>query len=239
MPEQSKTVDEALEVLTALAAIGPTTPGELARRLAISPTAVRRLLVTLEAHDIARRTAQGWAPGLALVTLASGVERTIRAAARSHLSALAEATHATAVLTVPAGLDAVALDEVVGVDQLVEVRYRPGLRHRLDVTAHGLALLSASDQATVAAVGASPAIVDQVREAGYAITRGQLEPGVAGVAAVVTDLTGAPVASIGVVLPDHRLIDDAAVAATVVAAAHALTSDLSATTANHRAIALG
>ena len=91
MAEQSKTVDAALTLLAALRDNGghEATTADLARRLGLSRTATARLLATLAAHDLATRTASGWALGQGLRGLAG------------HVSAAAEATGAP---TAPAAL---------------------------------------------------------------------------------------------------------------------------------------
>jgi DNA-binding IclR family transcriptional regulator len=75
MAEHSKTVDAALTLLAALRNDDgdATTTAELARRLGLSRTATARLLATLEAHDLARRTPAGWTLGQGVLGLARQV----------------------------------------------------------------------------------------------------------------------------------------------------------------------
>jgi DNA-binding IclR family transcriptional regulator len=185
--EQSKTVDTALSLLTLLAGGDePPTAASLARRLGTSRTAVARMLTTLEAHRLARRTDHGWAPGLGLLALASGVEPRLRALARAELEELAERFGETAVLTVREGDEAVAVDQVVGGTGVVQIHYPTGTRHPVAVAASGRALLAEN----VAA--------------GVVFSEGELEPGVRGVAAPVIGPGGRPVASVALVAPQHR-----------------------------------
>lgn len=164
----------------------------MARSLRISRSATARLLTTLEAHGLARRSGAGWGLGLGLLALAANVEPVLRDAARPVLEALAERFGETALLTVREGDEAVAIDQVLGAgNQIVQVRYRTGYRHPLDVAAHGRALLAPLPADGVG----SPAIVSE----------GELEPGVRGVAAPIFDSSGSrPIASIGLVAPAHR-----------------------------------
>ncbi|MGH9111598.1 MAG: IclR family transcriptional regulator domain-containing protein [Acidimicrobiales bacterium] len=181
------------------------TAASLARSLRLSRTAAARLLSTLEAHDLARRTERGWGLGLGLLALAANVEAVLRDAARPELDGLAERFGETALLAVREGDEAVAIDQVLGGNsQIVQVCYRTGTRHPLDVAAHGRALLDGSTQS------AGPAAV---------VSEGELEPGVRGVAAAIVDLRGRPIASIGLVAPVHRFPPERAVADAVQAAA--------------------
>jgi DNA-binding IclR family transcriptional regulator len=199
--EQSKTVDTALTLLTLLAEHSDEpSAASLARVLGLSRTAVARMLATLEAHGLARRTDHGWGPGLGLLALAAGIEPQLRALARGELEALATRFGETAVLTVRDGDEAVAVDQVVGGNGVVQIHYRTGTRHPVSVAASGRALLA--ENAGVGAIFSS----------------GELEPGVRGVAAAVVDADGRPIASIAVVAPEHRFPHDDAVAAAAVRA---------------------
>jgi DNA-binding IclR family transcriptional regulator len=212
--EQSKTVDAALTVLALLSqGEGRCTAAALARGLGLSRSAIARLLSTLEAHDLARRTGDGWGLGLGLLALATNVEPLLRDAARPALEMLAERFGETALLAVREGDEAVAIDQVVAAgSQIVQVRYRPGARHPLQVAAHGRALLATPDPP-----GAAPPVV---------VSEGELEPGVRGVAAPIVDSRGRPIASIGLVAPIHRFPPERAVAEAVRSAAAGVTRGL-------------
>jgi len=208
--EQSKTVDAALRLLSLLAEHDDEpSAASLARVLGLSRTAVARMLATLEAHGLARRTDHGWGPGLGLLALASGIEPQLRALARGELEALAGRFGETAVLTVRDGDEAVAVDQVVGGVGVIQIHYRTGTRHPVHVAASGRALLAEN------------------LASGPVFSRGELEPGVRGVAAAVVDAEGRPIASIAVVAPDHRFPpDDAEAAAAVRSAAERISHAL-------------
>jgi DNA-binding IclR family transcriptional regulator len=207
--EQSKTVDVALRLLEQLAeAQGEATAASLARALGVSRTASARMLTTLEAHGLARRTEAGWGPGLGLLALAAGVEPLLRDLARRELEQLAGRFGETAVLTVREGDEAVAVDQVVGGAGLVQIHYRAGTRHPLTVGASGRALLP-----------------DRLED-GVAFSTGEIEPGVAGVAAPIVDVAGRPVASVGLIAPEHRFPRREDAAAAVGAAAGRIGADL-------------
>lgn len=213
MAETSKTVDLALGLLRDLAVAGPGSVQELTRRRGTSRTVTYRLLSTLEAHGFVRRRAGRYLLGAALVELAGHVETDLRRAARAHLEALAAASGETAVLTVREHAEAVAVDQVVSTDQVVQVHYRPGLRHPLHLGAHGkaiLASLAAEEQAAVlAGVDDRPSLAAElvrVRADGHAATHDELQVGAWGLAAPVR-LGGEAIASIGIVAPVQRNLD--------------------------------
>ncbi len=187
-------------------------------------TVVARLVATLEAHDLVRRTADGVDLGFGLVGLADQVSRTVREAARPHMQRLAAVFNETVVLAVVDGDDAVAVDQVVPEGRVVRVHYHPGTRHPLAVAAHGRAMLAHLDRATVARVtGDDPdlaAELEHIRARGHATSHDELEDGVAGLAAAVLGDGGLAVAALGVVAPAGRLpVGDLLVAALVEAAA--------------------
>jgi DNA-binding IclR family transcriptional regulator len=94
MAEQSKTVDAALTLLAALRDGGDdATTARLARRLGLSRTATARLLATLQAHRLARRTPAGWTLGDGLLDLARHVAAT-RAPQPGQATRARQATHA-------------------------------------------------------------------------------------------------------------------------------------------------
>src|SRR5262245_20870337 len=166
------------------------------------------MLATLEAHGLARRTDHGWGPGLGLLALAAGIEPQLRALARGELEGLAARFGETAVLTVRDGDEAVAVDQVVGGNGVVQIHYRTGTRHPVEVAASGRALLAENATAAV-------------------FSSGELEPGVRGVAAAVVDADGRPIASIAVVAPEHRFPrDDGEAAAAVRASAERISRAL-------------
>jgi DNA-binding IclR family transcriptional regulator len=210
--EQSKTVDSALTLLAALAAADDrdgSSAASLARALGLSRTAVARLLATLEAHGLARRTDRGWRAGLGLLTLAAGIEPRLRGLSRPELEGLAARFGETAVLSVRDGDEAVAVDQVVGGTGVVQIHYRTGTRHPIAVAASGRALLASGEGA-----------------AGVVVSEGELEPGVRGVAAPVVERDGRAIATVAVVAPVHRFPPDAEVIPAVAASARRISDGL-------------
>jgi IclR family transcriptional regulator, KDG regulon repressor len=226
MTERAQTVDQAMRLLRSIAVDGRGSAGVLAARLGLNRTVVYRLLRTLEAHGTVRRDGGEFTLGLELVALAHAVESDVRQAARPSLEWLTERSMETALLAVPDGDEAVAVDQVVPAERMVRVHYRPGFRHSLARGAHGRALLAFCPAAQIDRVVADLGVADavrrrlgQTRRRGYAVSRNELQSGAAGVAAPVRDPTGAVVASIGVVVPVSRFEGGDALAQDVLTAA--------------------
>jgi DNA-binding IclR family transcriptional regulator len=236
MAEQSKTVDKALDLLLAVGDGRGGRVGDLARRTGQSRTATLRLLTSLERRGFVRRTTDGFALGAALLRLGLQVEPAIRRAARPGLEALAAQFGETALVAVPDGSEAVAIDQVLGTaHRFMQVRYRPGHRHALTEAAHGRAILAFRPPSEIEAAlgelpdgqaGALAAELDLVRRRGFVFSSGELEPGAAGLAAPILDGAGVALASIGVVAPDHRLPDLDELAAAVCRAAAVASDEL-------------
>ena len=103
------------------------------------------------------------------------------------------------MLTVRDGDEAVVVDQVMGAAGVVQVHYRTGTRHPVDLGAGGRAL--------------------RADGTGAVFSRGELEAGVRGVAATVVGVDGRPQASVALVTPEHRFPDDDVAAAAVTEAA--------------------
>ncbi len=242
MPELSQTVDHAARLLVALRHGGAVSTTQLAERLGVSRTVATRLVATLEAHDLVRRTPGGVALGFGLLDLAAGLEVTVRTAAYPHLQQLAVRFHETAVLAIADGDTAVAVDQVVPDRRVVRIHYRAGSRHSLAEAAHGKAMLAYSAAAQrLLTTHPDPARIEReltaIRRNGYAISHDELEEGVTGIAAPILDVRGTAVASIGVVAPTARLPRERDVAPAVREAAAAIGIELADHPARTRALA--
>lgn len=241
MAETSQTVDHALRLLEVLRTAGALSTTELAARLGVGRTVATRLVATLEAHDLVRRTPGGVALGFGLLDLAAGLAVTVREAAHPHLQDLAVRFHETAVLAVADGETAVAVDQVVPDRRVVRIHYHAGSRHSLGQAAHGKVMLAFADAATQRAVARRSraglaAELASIRTAGHAVSHDELEEGVAGLAAPILDVRGAAIASVGVVAPSARLPRERDLAPAVRDAAAQITAELAARPAS-RALA--
>lgn len=234
MAETSKTVDQALRLLTEIGAHGPGTVAELAQRLGVPRTVANRLLVTLRGHGFVHRGADArYALGVALFDLAGRVEARLREVAAPLLTRLAERLDETAILTIRDGVEAVAVDQYRAGRTMVTIDYHPGIHHSLTVAAAGLAILAWADdpQARRAADSvrdpeALRTRLAAVRARGYAESAHEFQQGVCGVSAPIFGAAGPPIASIGVVAPADRFPSGDHFAGPVTEAAAAATTAL-------------
>ncbi|KRC66146.1 IclR family transcriptional regulator [Aeromicrobium sp. Root236] len=206
--ETAQTLDRGLRILALVAGSDSRfTINEIAESLGISRTVAYRLIVTLEEHDLLHRDDQGRiGAGFGMMAFRNAYLPELKSRATPALTRLADASGATAHLTIADGDDAVALVVVEPSRSDMHVAYRVGARHRLDTGAAGKAILLGRADAD-----------------GVASTSGELQPGAAGLAAPVRGVPGLE-ASVGIVsLHD---IDAATVEPLVLAAAHAVADAL-------------
>jgi DNA-binding IclR family transcriptional regulator len=206
-------LDRGLRLLRLLAAEPRgMTVSELAARLEVHRAIVYRLLGTLAAHRfVARGTDGHHRLSIGLVELARSVDTDWRALAHGELQSLAEDAGATATLSVADEGAAVALLVVEPRTTALHVAYRPGLRHPLTRGASGKAILAGRPPQH-----GESADVARARRVGYAVTRGDLQPGAVGIAAPVV-VDGWADASVGLV--SFTEFDEAATRLVVDAAA--------------------
>ncbi|GAA3882287.1 hypothetical protein GCM10022381_25710 [Leifsonia kafniensis] len=212
MTEISKTANKALALLTELAASGPSTPQEIARRLDINRTVTQRLLMTLYARDFVRREGGSYTISPRMRRMADAVLPQLRPLVGRLDAELAEATGETVVFKVVDGDTVIVLDEAVP-SAVFDVRARHEVGTRSDITqsASGLAILSAMDddelKRTLRGTGEDLGVVGEriaeARRAGYAVTSGELQEGVTGIAAPVSGPDGV-VGSVAVLIPTMR-----------------------------------
>ena len=206
--ETAQTLDRGLRILSLVAGSESRfTINEIAESLGISRTVAYRLIVTLEEHDLLHRDEQGRiGAGFGMMAFRNAYLPELKSRATPALMRLADASGATAHLTIADGEDAVALLVVEPSRSDLHVAYRVGARHRLDTGAAGKAILLGREN-----VG------------GVASTSGELQPGAAGLAAPVRGVPGLE-ASVGIVsLHD---IDAASVEPLVLEAAQAVAEAL-------------
>lgn len=213
MTEISKTANKALALLTELAASGPSTPQEIARRLDINRTVTQRLLMTLYARDFVRRDGGSYTISPRLRRMADAVLPELRPLVGRLDAELAEVTGETVVFKVVDGDTVIVLDEAVP-SSVFDVRARHEVGTRSDITqsASGLAILSAMDDnelkrtlrhADDGDLGPVGERIAEARRAGYAVTSGELQEGVTGIAAPVSGPDGV-VGSVAILIPTVR-----------------------------------
>src|SRR3954454_11840736 len=210
MPEISKTADQALSLLLAVAERGPLSTAELSRQLGMNRTVAQRLLATLHQRGFVHRMANGFVLGAALLEIADQVSFATREAALPAMHGLSAQIDETVVLHVIDGDAAVVLAQVAS-DQILRIERVVGTRDPLDAGASGLALLAFSPPATVRRVlarGSDAPMVErklaEVRRQGYALTRDELQRGMHAIAAPITGGNGQAVASMAILLPENR-----------------------------------
>jgi DNA-binding IclR family transcriptional regulator len=200
--QYSQTLSRGLAILEALAETGTPQPaGVVAARLGVHRAIAHRLLRTLEGHRLVRVTPDGrYALGYGLPGLSSAVSPDLQLVARPALTALAEATSATAFLSVVDGAELVTLQQVEPHRPGPRVVYGLGLRLPLDSGSPGLAILAARPRQP-----GERAAVTRARDAGYARSEGELAAATIGVSAAVRDPHGQVDAAVTVVFLKGQL----------------------------------
>ena len=219
-----RSVDRAAALLLALGEL-PAEAGvtELARKLGLHKSTASRLLATLEKRGLVEQDEDSgkYRLGLAVIRLAEHAERTLdlRAIAMPELVRLARATHESTGIGV---LDGDGLRTVAQSDGPSPcVGDRTGRCVPLHTVSAGKVLLASMperevmrlvrrglDRYTDRTITALEPLLEElarVRRRGFATTYGELEVGLAGVAAPVCDARGAVIAAVEVWGPPIRL----------------------------------
>jgi DNA-binding IclR family transcriptional regulator len=200
-----QSIDRAVELLYAIA-VAPDSAPSLAERCGLNRSTAWRILATLEHHGLVERDPAGnrYGLGIGVVKLAAaaGHEPVVRLA-QPVLHALADATGETVNLAVAHRLELVYADQV----QARHVMAPNWLGHAvpLHATSTGKAFLAALPEAELDGLLRGPlerftdatitdprtlrAELEDVRERGYAVSRGELEPALWGVSAAADAAT--------------------------------------------------
>jgi DNA-binding IclR family transcriptional regulator len=220
-----QSIDRAVELLEAIAgAPEPETAPALADRCGLNRSTAWRILATLEHHGLVERDhdSNRYSLGFAVLKLAAaaGHEPLVRLA-HPLLRRLADATGETVNLAVARRLELVYADQV----QARHVMAPNWLGHPvpLHATSTGKAFLAAlpSDElesivhagferftdTTITDPAALRTELARVREDGYAVSHGELEPALWGVSAAARDAAGRPAAVVSVWGADARVRD--------------------------------
>lgn len=211
MPEISLTGDQMLAVLERVAAEGPIPASAVAQACGINRTVAYRLLATLTQRSYLRRTKAGYVLGPTVSRLGRLVDNELRDAAMPVMRTLSAETGETVVLHIIDKDQAVVLTQVIGMQHLVRVEHPIGSKHPLCKGASGWAILAFQDRPEIARVFAAhgePATgwdrIEQIRSEGFAISHDELQQGVHGLSAPVTDGNGQCEASLTVLVPGTR-----------------------------------
>jgi len=215
----TQSIDRAADLLRLVvqAEVAPSY-SELVAATGLARSTVSRLLGALERGGLVERAGAGYRGGRLFAEYAARfdrVEELVRIA-HVHLEDVAARTGETVNLAVPRG------SRVVHADQ-VDARYVLGSVSwvGVEVPSHCSALgkvllawgavrrpagrLEVRTPASVATHAALDAELDRTRARGYALTRGELEDGLDGVAVPVRGLEGEVVAALGVSGPTFRI----------------------------------
>jgi DNA-binding IclR family transcriptional regulator len=220
-------LDKAVAVLEAVAE-RPLSLAELVERTGIPRPTAHRTASALAVHGLVRRTPDGRF-GLGdrlgqLATAASGADDLLRRAALL-LPRLRDETGESSQLYVRRGAVRVC---VAAAERAHGLRDSVPVGAELPMTAGSAAqvLLAFGAAPGESAGGFSPARLAAVREAGYAVSVAEREPGVASVSAPVTGPAGHAVAAVSVSGPAERFAGDDGrrFAAAVLAAARELSA---------------
>ncbi|WP_234048275.1 IclR family transcriptional regulator domain-containing protein [Streptomyces liliifuscus] len=193
---------------------------EVAQATGLARATARRALITLE--HLGQVTAHGRTFTLTPRVLALGFpplsRTTLPQIAAPHLAELADRLHDSASLAVLAG-DEIQYTARVATSRIMSVNITVGTRFPAYATSLGrvmLAGLGAGERGpfptglhaltphTVTDPGALTAVLDRVREAGYALVDGELEEGLRSIAVPVRDRTGQVVAAVNVAMHSSR-----------------------------------
>lgn len=211
MVEISLTGDQMLTVLEAVAEKGPITAAEVARSCGINRTVAHRLLVTLAQRSYVRRANDGYVVGPAVLTVARAADPGLVNVSKPFMEQLARETGETVVLHALDGLEAVVIDQALGMRHLVRVEHTPGSRHPLYLGASGKAILAFQAARFIERVlkkmanaSQMPRLLETIRKNGYAISHDELQQGVHGLAVPLRGKDDAFPASIAILVPAAR-----------------------------------
>ena len=228
-----KTVVKAIRVLETLAlSPRPQALSEIAAACEITKSNAHRLLGTLAEMHYVRQVPESRSYEATLRLWEMGMRVfdrfDIRSIASPILRRLQERTGESVHLSIFDNGDAVYIDRIES-QQAVRAYIRIGDRVPAYCTATGRAMLACLGPAEVAAATrdmrrhteitvATPEALDaalrEVREKGYALTRGEWRPGVVGVAAPIRSQSGIVIAGVGVAGPAERMTPDSVAVAT-------------------------
>ena len=224
--ERNSTSDRTLDILSLFTDERPRlTANELAARLGTARSTAYRYLQTLTASGLVEEDGGGgFRLGMRIFELA-------RVARRSYgfsdvvgqvLADLARATGETALLTRRQGASVVCLDKHEADGRLLRISYERGSVFAPNAGASALILFAWDDPADLTALlesvdlphytAATPArpaeivaALRPVRDQGYLVSRGTLDPDAVGVAAPVRDAAGAVTAAVSIVAVASRV----------------------------------
>lgn len=221
----SSSVDNALRLLELIGERQALRVSEAATLLGVAPSTAHRLLTSLRRRGfvLQDRPNSAYRPGPVLneIGLAAIGRIDIRRVARPVLEEVREQTRETVSLSLIEGRS-VRFVDCVESPRTVRVGNRTGVVLPAHCTAAGKVILASlpeseltrrySDRELVACTESSVSEwgeleeeLAEIRRSGYAVNIEEGETGISAVATALQDLTGAPLASIAVVVPSSRM----------------------------------
>ena len=203
----AQSIDRAAQLLVLVVeGDGATSVGELAERSGLPKSTVSRAVSALERRgllqrDGARRSVR---PGPVLLGLARrGVpDADLVDLAAPILEGLGEASGETINLAVPTPL---GVEHLAQVDSRHFIGSTNWLGRRVEYSTTAVGKVFAAFGAAPPELAVSEAVLETVRARGYAVAVGELEPGLAALAAPVRAANGDAIAALSISGPDHRL----------------------------------
>jgi IclR family acetate operon transcriptional repressor len=226
-PYALTSVDHALQLAALLQQEGPMRVTDAAERLGVAPSTAHRLLAMLVYRDFAEQESdRRYGPGKVLrpVEASRAPVALLRAVCDAPLRWLAEQTHESANITVPAGTEVRFVANVES-QQILRVGDRVGRSLPAHRTSGGKAVLAAFPPEEVSAMYENHDEVDLqqlhrelklVRKRGFAINDQLTEDGVTAIGVLIRSDTGSPMAGLSIGLPTTRF-DRAALSSWVTA----------------------
>jgi DNA-binding IclR family transcriptional regulator len=192
----SQTLDRGLRALELVAGIPEgLTVQEVAERLDVHRTIAHRLLTTLADHRLVVRGPDGhFRAGGGLAALAQGVQTTLRDVAAPVMRTLADELDSTVALLVREGEEAVAVAVTAPTAAPYHLAFRTGSRHPLGRGAAGICLLAALPPRA-----GEREEVARARAQGFAVSKGEVEPGAHGLAVLLHHPAHAPAACLNLI----------------------------------------
>ncbi|HSD03484.1 MAG TPA: IclR family transcriptional regulator [Gaiellales bacterium] len=203
----AQSIDRAAQLLVLVVeGDGATSVGELAERSGLPKSTVSRAVSALERRgllqrDGARRSVR---PGPVLLGLARrGVpDADLVDLAAPILEGLGEASGETINLAVPTPL---GVEHLAQVDSRHFIGSTNWLGRRVEYSTTAVGKVFAAFGTAPPELAVSEAVLETVRARGYAVAVGELEPGLAAMAAPVRAANGDAIAALSISGPDHRL----------------------------------
>jgi DNA-binding IclR family transcriptional regulator len=192
----SQTLDRGIRALEMVAASPEgMTVQQVADRLEVHRTIAHRLLATLTDHHLVARGPDGrFRAGGGLVALAGGLQSTLRDTAVPIMRELAEELQSTVALLVREGEEVVGIATATPVSAAYHLAFRTGSRHPLGRGSAGICLLSALP----ARPGERPEVT-RARAQGFAVSKGEVEPGAHGLAVLIRQGVETPQACLNLI----------------------------------------